>query len=1378
MKADQIIENLKKINNFEQVYTDKFIECIYCFDENIRRIFFQSHNQINLNDSYLKEYKNQIIDFANHYIFRVASKVSTNNLDKVIKDVEGIDNYLDEWYEKQNNTLGRSLVGVALKEYIPEIFDIPIDVANDLYDNLIQEQVYTGIYIHNQKDERHILIPLLYSLIYCLDKDVCNKLLQFWEKTILKDYVESIKDYPWTSILKTKLNSDSTVFDSFKTDISKAISNEVYVERRSESAPIGKISGPIPTIESYDVEIYRQGVDVYNWMLSVNDCKSYLSGEKPDFKERKKQVSPSRIAGCILADTNIIMNDRTLKKISDIECYDSILNANESESICSGGVVKNNKVSFLYSINDDIPFMSLDHLILTASGYKCIDTKTALELNPHLRIAQLKIGDVVIKYINGKKIPVVVEKINYKKNNTKLCADIHISDGFKSYITENGYICYANYPEITHKSIMDTVSPIIEDFRVFLKENQKTLENTFGTHAFSYISQLAEESNSNGVTNHSTQLDHAFISSIENTNYKIYSDKDLGFDTMSIIRGFAFFNNEEKPIPLHINDGEICWKHTDTSGYVKLYHNGFMIKGHVLKNGEKIDFTGCSSVFYDLELELKDTSETINFGRYEMGVEQKELNGSKIVETIGRWYMSYIDEEGKICESVVAQTGNLSAPIYYAVDKKTYQLYASAQFPTGIAAFQYKELGESECTNAEIIFSTLFDHINGEALKYDDIENKYESIGNICGTLSKDDLNQRGKYVSALADFLKNNYNVKSDIKASELKIHKEMYTHTVDDLINIPVPEDMAEIHKQCFKRTLNMAVYAAYETEDKSKDILGITKPIVGDKSGDITQEQAKIAVDNNDFLVNKFISAYLSYSYIKQGKSPNCDETLKKIITPLLEIDNSYEKVYYYMNGNGKKCMPSQKDYSVITNSVYNSVYKNNIIGFDYFYDNNREKWAKDLYERLNNQETLIGLVGMQSLEPDNARLTHYYSMLDILDSSKRIPIVNTENKNDNEKYSYATVLRKQVIDASFKSSFSRVKLPNASDKNAVETFEMIISEFFRNYIKGITNGTFDTWDESMNEEAKKELNEMAESYGYENVEVMAEDILTVSADISGIILSMNDPDISVRVYKFFKEYPKVTSAITTVFYILGIAAIGLGFNMLNQMTPAEKAEFALSVSNVGINMLSDSSVYISMKTFKSGLGNLSEAENNILKSITKTDFIKVLTKNNSVSQSLIDLGITSVNDVSKSSEFWGKVFRVSSKLAKGFLFITVAVAIGVTGYQLYEDVINDENPGILALDTLMILADGVFIVTEAISCFATTVCATIPIIGIVSAAVGIVLAVVSMFVKRKPPKSPIEVFVNDRLKVFVQELEMPPSDWLNKHITVENKGLLQA
>lgn len=307
--------------------------------------------------------------------------------------------------------------------------------------------------------------------------------------------------------------------------------------------------------------------------------------------------------------------------------------------------------------------------------------------------------------------------------------------------------------------------------------------------------------------------------------------------------------------------------------------------------------------------------------------------------------------------------------------------------------------------------------------------------------------------------------------------------------------------------------------------------------------------------------------------------------------------------------------------------------------------------------------------------------------------------------------------------------------------------------------------------------EELIEMAKEYGFKTTEEMVANINMIASDIVATLISMSDPDVSARLYKLFKDHPKISGAITMVFYGFGITAIAFGFSVFKNMTPLEKAAFCESIADIFVKSINDVTVIAAFKVFKKGIGDFVGAENDILKSISKADFIEVIAQEKDVANVIERLGVTGLEDVGKAGEFWLKFARITTKVAKGLMFLTVAVSLGVTGYQIYEDIKNGETPGVTALDCLKELADGVFFVTEAISCLASSVCAAIPIIGIVAAAVGIILAIVSIFVKRKAPEPPIAGFVRDRLVPFVNGLGDVPYEGLDKHPAPKDDELPQ-
>ena len=1381
MEGKEIIEKLEQINNMDEAYANHMIDYMHSVNEQAQNIFFSGAGRVNTESDFLTPYNGEINKMVCQCIFWVSADVFNNNLSKVIKSKEAVKADLNNWFSAEHTALGLASAGSWLKTILPDAFANPSESAEKVRAILQEKEMITGLIVLDQSDARHQLLHLIYALMVNLDPKVCAKLIEDWKKTALKARLEEMQNFRWLDIVKAEISPGSNLYSDFKDAIIEAIQKEVFVRTDNKSDVIDISPSGAPIVKQYLEDVYQQSVTVYNWMTSVGECRKYLTGAKPDFVERTVRRDAPPPSGCVLASTRLLMADGKYMPITEICPNSKVVNADGTESICSGEVIQNDHVKVLYSINEDEPCMSLEHLVLTASGYKCLDTGTALELNPRLQIAKLRVGDIVIKYENGKKVPVRVKKINCKAGNTELCADIHIADGLKSYITEQGYICYANYPEITGGSVLDAVSPWALDFRKFLKDNKQMLEQSFGRHAYSYISEISSACSSS-VRMESSQADYAEIASMEHINYRIYSEEPLGFESMSIIRGHAFFGSSKEPVPLHIKDGEIYWKTGDTSGYAKVYHRGLVIKGHLIQDQKQKDFAATTSVLYDMSYQgawddaVYDSGKPekfFDFGKFEMGYSQKVVGEEIRLVAEGKWIMPYMDENNKYVEGKVVSTEEGNG-VAYTLDKNSGNLKATVSFPQGVAQLQFDMLRHSGCNKAELLFDLFFEGIEGTAFQTLEISGKEKETGKIRGTMAKEQAEQKKELVSALGDYLVKDRYPAVDISEDECRMLRSSYSPTVEDLLRVPVPTDMSQIQSQAFYRMLNMAVYAAYEGNDISAQVLGISKPIADDLTGDITVEQGKMAVEYSEFLIHQFISAYLSFVYIKKGLSPDCDEEFKRMVQPLLDIDDSLRRVRYYMNGNGKNCMGSKKEYSQITNSIYHSVYRNNLVYFDVFYLGDRQGWAKKLYERLSEEKTLVGLVNMQLVEPDNPRLQHYYTLLDILDSTTMISLVGNKDGGKEEKATYATVLRSRVMDGTLKSILNNVRLDTASAEFR-QTFEELIVQYFQKFMKGISDGTFQNWDSNTEKEIKKELEEMAREYGYTSVEAMTADIMNVAADIVAEIMAMSDPHLSIRLYQYFKNHPKVSRILGIAFYGIGIAALLMGAMQIDKMSPAEKAEFSVAVADICIAGINDVSVLIALKCFKNGFGNLTQAENEILSSLSKSDFIEAMCNGSRTAREvLVEIGVNSLEEGTKASEFWLKVARLTTQIAKGVMILAVAVSIGVTGYQLYQDIIHGENPGIFILDSLNILASGVFIVTEAISCLAASVCAAIPIIGVVATAIGIVLAVISIFVKRKPPETPIEKIVNERLKGFVSAIDVP-EDWKDPSPDTEEEEL---
>lgn len=193
-------------------------------------------------------------------------------------------------------------------------------------------------------------------------------------------------------------------------------------------------------------------------------------------------------AGCVKAGTKILTAAGDYIPIESVHQEMGILNCEGSASLTSDELVINDKVEKLYSINNDEPFMSLEHAILTQRGWCSLAPKLSMKINSNFKVEKLKVGDIIQKAeaVDGKIVYTeeVVERINIADNTQNIrCYDLHFFDGFNSYYA-NGYPCLLNYPTFTLSSLKKNLSLMAEEqqekFNKMTVEYREVLEKIFG----------------------------------------------------------------------------------------------------------------------------------------------------------------------------------------------------------------------------------------------------------------------------------------------------------------------------------------------------------------------------------------------------------------------------------------------------------------------------------------------------------------------------------------------------------------------------------------------------------------------------------------------------------------------------------------------------------------------------------------------------------------------------------------------------------------------------------------------------------------------------------------------------------------------------------
>lgn len=106
----------------------------------------------------------------------------------------------------------------------------------------------------------------------------------------------------------------------------------------------------------------------------------------------KQYVTPS----CFAAGTKVLMADGGRKNIEDVRAGDRVLGMNGAVNTVTGIERPRLGVRLLYAFNGGRPFMTAEHPVMTANGWRSIDPKATRAENPRFKVGALGIGDRLV----------------------------------------------------------------------------------------------------------------------------------------------------------------------------------------------------------------------------------------------------------------------------------------------------------------------------------------------------------------------------------------------------------------------------------------------------------------------------------------------------------------------------------------------------------------------------------------------------------------------------------------------------------------------------------------------------------------------------------------------------------------------------------------------------------------------------------------------------------------------------------------------------------------------------------------------------------------------------------------------------------------------
>ena len=1380
MDINSILNALKFNELPTQYLTDSLFNAIKVCEPLTQKTFFSSESPDN-NLKYAEDFRNEIKEFSTRLICHAISKNHDYNFNICV--VQCDNNILTDWFEINSAKVGRAFMFNLISERLGGSLDSLKNQLKDLSDALIQESYIKGLFFESASSSSALTGKITLSVLKLLDKDetYLNTVIEEWSKHPLYSKIFADYDtYKWLDCVSGHFLSTGSIFESVKENVKKSCSKLTNsVRTRKDVLDITPSGAPIYGNVNHSYDVY--GESVVNWVNQVSSKYNLKSSKAPDNEFVKTKISNE--SGCVLGSTQILMADGSLKRIEEIKSGDLVFSIGGNVSITSEEIIVNPNVHEFYSVNEDEPFMSLEHAILTQSGWKCLRPAVAKLLNPDIEVSILQVGDVICKVkgydpltktIEYKNIE--VKKINIEKKND-VSYDLHFSDGYKSYHA-NQYCCMLNYPEITAKSIKKNLLGIKDTKEIsMLKEKIEKmtpeLNRMFGSSSVQYVKSILDRPTievkpgvNELITKHWRERSFIF-------NRLDFDDNQNDIESISIIRGNIFAGHSDirtggfaDEVQFLSKDGAFCFTKDNSRYYLKLLHDGLMAKGAVLKDGKIRTFTALSEMIYTLSYQ-EDEEEPAFCAYFKTWFEKSEQGNYYPASGI---FLTENSSEEPICSGRLRKetVGNLNVlAVELLVDHQQYQIFEDWNY------FFFNKF--------DLSFSMDYSSLNGIAKRPDD-DTDYKITGTYKNFLKLQEIE------SSIVPFLMKKrpkaellYGA-SDVRVSEeINLLKNTSNLNVNDLFCISQPEDIKAIHDLNFNKIKDMMLYVVPQDW---RSLINQPIPTVG-KYGDITKEERDIAV--NDPEINKFLIDNFGKGYFTTALSQNMD---KPIADKFKKFKKYEEKLDYYWKGVDRdSCFSGNKAYSKLTNSSYLKSYLEFVPRLRDYKKDNPKKWAKELYEYVT-ADRILFMLAFETSTTDKSKLHHIVTMLDILDNGLNIDVPGANDRTI--KTSYANALYYKVM--SYSLAYECKDVFALSEDMFTETeLTQVIENYFREYYLSLINGTDFcgmNWNEELRKELLRELEEYNREFEIKTVDAYINHISGFITDFSVLLLKSKDLKIS-KLQQLSKNYPKIAKSfswiIETMYYgafALSIFKVVSGYDYL---TPVEWVQIAINNINVIARGFNSFATWRAAKVAlnpQSSLPEVMEAAKNLGNAASKIDIVEIGAKEVGDTKEFIttvgenagrNLADEAGEGVAKLTTRWSKIAKVSGVIVKVVTVIALAAATAFAIYQTVLDFQNGESVAIKTLQIIQTVSTGIVFLIEAGSGIAAlagaTVCSAIPIVGVAIMVIGLITSIVLMFLPRKKEPTKAEKFVDEHCEGFLNSLPLPDEEWLKSQTNMD-------
>ncbi len=1295
---------------------------------------------------------------------------------------------IQSWFSINTNTVGQDIFTDYLMQpsVLGPFFTDGATNAKAIADEAASSDFLTGLLVECDTIGSSLPAKVLLLTLRLLDNDGPNfkRVLQAWVvNPRWSTDLEGFDRYPWLDAVEPSFRQGAPAFGAVFQAVAVACGAQtIYSRDVPDMNGFGTLSTWVRT---------TYGAGVVQWVNSSGGPPAFglASGKAPSNVTDVRQSN-----GCVRAGTPILLADGSTTPVERLQEGDEVASGGGAVSVCSAELVVNDQLTGLYSFNDDPPFMSFEHAVMTQRGWCSLAPEVTMSFVPHHAVKRLDVGDVVWRLASKGDDRTEYEKIVVERINVETFAagkgptgyDLHLR-GHHSYHAR-GYCCLVNYPEITVQHITSNMVSNMSNaeqlaFGRTLGEIEPMLSKALGKGVVSAVASAlrdprrsaarAAHTDAHGVRRRAVAGAAHLVLPTMKVEAHGASAPGRAFDQLGVYQGRLFVDGE--PVASHADGDHLYWHRrldsgVEETGALRLAAHGLLGHGAVSYGGAPLLFTAAGLVGYTTEA----GSDRTPWYEFDMGFTRDDKG---LLHALGE-----VTVPGDA--TATANLQKYSTVVFSVATNKQSLTVLHAELNVDPQLCQF---GGSAWVAAELDFTMDYRAFAGTIYPFDQTKPGFRGDGvavhGTCKDLAKLQAMMTGSTSRMLAQPIDsallrpNPASAPVPAPIAQAMQLAGALPMSAEQLFLVP-PPDMTNVHELSFGKLKSLMLLALSKRDAANGtqwlQWFGETAPAVGQGQALSDSDAAMLQTDEvNAFLVDKFAIGYLTQAFSK-STDPNIQAQFAK----LSSVD---DKLGYFWKGDGTTSFSQSKAYSQVTAKLLDSSYSDTVPELAPYLQSDPVGWAQKLYEYCTDPLELTGLA-LQNTVDNRQRLTHLSTLLHVLDPAARVV------KPDGKSVSYATSLYERVMDYRLNEV---LKFVGAGTK---EDFVGFLTEFFRQYFASLlVDGK---WGDAIRGQAVADLQALMAEYQVDNVNALVDGMGNMIADMVDVLRTAKGI-MPARLKVWADNNPRkskfIAGSLSIAVYGFGIwqsiqALLGWG-----QLKPAEQVQTVTQILDVTINIFNDVVTYTAaqkLATATSSLEDLMEATGQIQ---TELDFTRLTEAADKIAVQvdieLDDLAapalaragevagvaLTNAEGLAAAASRWTKFAQVTEVMARGITIIAMGAACVATGFQIAADFASGQPTAIKVFDILGEVANGVaFLVEGGIGIAALVgieVLSAIPIVGVVAAIVGILVAFIEMFIHRKPPPTPEQVFVTEQSAPFVNALALPDNAWLQSQKRVE-------